>query len=590
MKENTYCSDVLLNFMKRVSKKFDTIGEATNVFRKELPTVLKGTNIGRMILTVAMPSPGAFLVGKPQGGPPEGAPPQRLIPCQMMQRILQQPPTVERVVLYENDIGQVGSDCITSSLSSEVGVDMEVMVYADVDHNFTDTERSYAQFLMQMVFHVIGRMQIMGLLELTRVTDAITGIPNAVGLKSFIGRVVAMHEQDGYTSVFLNFKNFKYINQRVGMQNGNIILRYFSMAMQRMLERDEEIIARLGGDNFFLLARDEHIDDIEKRLNNFMLEFDDGGNTLSIRLEVRMGIYKIGANDQVIDIMDCANTAMVQSREPDKPLHVRFRPEMRKREVGRKELSVVFPGALKNEEFVVYYQPKVKLDDRSLCGAEALVRWQRNGIVVPPEQFVPVLERDGSIHTLDFYVFERICRDQADWRSRGLEPVKISANFSRQHLMDHDCASHILRIMEKYDIPAGLVEIELTEPSGMEDFSRMRDFVGELTKNGIAVSIDDFGTGYSSLNILKNLRVNGIKLDCSFVKTIEQPRPSDHIVLKNVISLINDLGMDVIAEGVETEKQAEFLVENGCGMAQGHLFDKPLPHDLFEERLENRKE
>ena len=144
--------------------------------------------------------------------------------------------------------------------------------------------------------------------------------------------------------------------------------------------------------------------------------------------------------------------------------------------------------------------------------------------------------------------------------------------------------------MEKYDIPAGLVEIELTEPSGMEDFSRMKDFVGELTKNGIAVSIDDFGTGYSSLNILKNLRVNGIKLDCSFVKTIEQPRPSDHIVLKNVISLINDLGMDVIAEGVETENQAEFLVANGCGMAQGHLFDKPLPHDLFEERLENRKE
>jgi diguanylate cyclase (GGDEF)-like protein len=592
MKEIKYCSEELLNFIKQVSKKFESIGDSSNVFRDELPAVLNGIRVGRMILTVAMPPPGAFLQGKPQqDGPPggaPGAPPQRLIPCQMMQRILQQSPTVERIVLYENDIGQVGTDTVTARLSSEVGMDMEVVVYADPDYTFTEYERNYMQFLMQMVFHVIGRRQIMSLLDLTSVTDAVAGIPNAVGLKSFMARTVAMHEQGGYTSVFMNFKNFKYINQRVGMQTGNLILRYFALSMQRMIERDEEIVARLGGDNFFLYIKDEHIDLIEKTLRNFMLEFDEGGNTLAIRLEVRMGIYNVGPDDNVIDIMDNSNTAMGLSREPDQPLHVYYHPKMKAREIGKKELSVVFPSALKNGEFVVYYQPVVDMNEQRMCEAEALVRWERNGIVVVSKDFVPVLERDGSVHMLDFNVFERLCRDQAEWRNKGFEPVRISANFSRQHLLDRDCTNHILRIMKEYDIPSNLVAIEMSETSSVEDYERMVEFVEEMNRCGILVSIDNFGTGYSSLNLLKDMKVESIKLDPYFIQSVEKAKTSDRIVLKNMISMAGDLGIKIIGEGVETKEQADFLMSIGCGAGQGFWFDKPLPHDLFEDKIANR--
>ncbi|WP_462332558.1 EAL domain-containing protein [Schwartzia sp. (in: firmicutes)] len=589
MKETTYCSDVLLNFIKQVSKKFDSIGESSNAFRRELPAVLKGMRVGRMIFTVAMPPPGAVLQGKPQGGPPgEGAPQQRLIPSQAMQRILQQSPTVERIVLYENDIGQVGTDTITARLTSDVGMDMEVTVYADPDYTFTEHERSYLNFLMQMVFHVIGRMQVMGLMELARVTEAVVGIPNAVGLKNFMARTVAMHEQGGYTSVFMNFKNFKYINQRVGMQTGNLILRYFALSMQRLIEKDEEIVARLGGDNFFLFIKDEHLDEFERVLRNFMLEFEEGENTLAIRLEVRMGIYKVGPNDKVIDIMDNANTAMVQTREPDKPIHIRFHPQMKEREIGKKELSVVFPSALQNGEFVVYYQPKIDIAGRRMFGAEALVRWERNGIVVSSKDFVPVLERDGSVHMLDFSVFEGLCRDQAEWRDKGLEPVKIYANFSRQHLLDRDCTNHILRIMKEYNIPSELVAIEMSETSSVVDYERMVEFVGEMNRCGIPVSIDNFGTGYSSISLLKDMKVESIKLDPAFLQSVKKAKPSDTIVLKNIISMADALGITVIGEGVETKEQADFLEKINCRIAQGFWYDKPLPHDLFEERLADK--
>jgi EAL domain-containing protein (putative c-di-GMP-specific phosphodiesterase class I) len=254
-----------------------------------------------------------------------------------------------------------------------------------------------------------------------------------------------------------------------------------------------------------------------------------------------------------------------------------------------KEVSTIFKKALLNEEFVVYYQPKVDLNNNQLCGCEALVRWVKDGKVMPPMEFIPVLEREGSVCKLDFYVFEKVCRDINQWLRQGIEPVRISTNFSKAHLHNRSFADDIVSIMRKYEVDSRYLEVELTEMSGYEDYDALSVFVDEMKDYGVKTSIDDFGTGYSSLNLLKDLNVDVIKLDKSFLNNIEKKGESDEIVIKSIIKMVTDLNMKVIAEGVETVEQAEFLKDAECCMAQGFLFDKPLPRDEFEKRLKDRQ-
>ena len=209
-------------------------------------------------------------------------------------------------------------------------------------------------------------------------------------------------------------------------------------------------------------------------------------------------------------------------------------------------------------------------------------------------EFIPSLEKDGTICDLDFFVFETVCKSIRDWLDRGIEPVCISSNFSRIHLKNDLFADRILKIMEKYDIDSKYVEIEITESASYEDFQRLEIFLAEMKKHDIDVSIDDFGTGYSSLSLLKNLDVDIIKLDRSFIMDIDsdksQKSRNDRIVINNIIRMANELNMRVIAEGVETEDQAAFLQDASCEMAQGYLFDRPVSHDDFENLLlGNRK-
>lgn len=251
--------------------------------------------------------------------------------------------------------------------------------------------------------------------------------------------------------------------------------------------------------------------------------------------------------------------------------------------------TFLFAEALTNEEFKVYYQPKVRLEDNSLCGCEALVRWLRHGKVVPPMEFIPALEQDGSVCELDFYVFDRVCADIRKWLDDGIEPVKVSVNFSKHHLKNPETAENIIGIINRYDIDTKYIEVELTESACYEDVSELQDFLRELSNNNISVSIDDFGTGYSSLSLLKDLMVDIIKLDQSFVRAIDSGEGeevrNDMVIIKNIVTMIRELNMDVIAEGVETLDEAGFLREVKCNMAQGYLFDKPMPHDDFDRLL-----
>ena len=201
-------------------------------------------------------------------------------------------------------------------------------------------------------------------------------------------------------------------------------------------------------------------------------------------------------------------------------------------------------------------------------------------------EFIPVLEREGTVCTLDFYVLDKVCRAIRSWIDRGIKPVRVSTNFSKVHLKNPALADRIFAVIDKYGIEPKYIEIELTEMSGYDNYENLAQFIKVMRERGVHTSIDDFGTGYSSLNLLTDLDVDTVKLDKSYSIRLDNHEEKTKILIRNIVNMVHDLGFKVIAEGVETDEQAEFLREIGCSTVQGYLYDRPLPLDQFEQRLE----
>jgi EAL domain-containing protein (putative c-di-GMP-specific phosphodiesterase class I) len=223
-----------------------------------------------------------------------------------------------------------------------------------------------------------------------------------------------------------------------------------------------------------------------------------------------------------------------------------------------------------------------------LVGAEALVRWVRDGKVISPGEFIPVIEQDGSVCKLDFYMLEHVCRDIRSWLSMGIEPVRISVNFSRKHLSNPNLSEDIMRVIEKYDVPVRYIEIEVTETTDEEEQGMLGAFMRKMREYKIATAIDDFGTGYSSFNILRSFPIDVLKIDKSFIDD-ESLTENDGIVLSNIVKMAKELKMDVITEGVENWEQVKFLQDIQCNVVQGFLFDRPMPPMDFEKKLRGKR-
>ena len=461
-------------------------------------------------------------------------------------------------------------------------------VYPIKGETFQNEDYETVTFLLDCIFVIFGRARMSALLSEIPVTDNMTGIPNAGGFMKFGNILIAKNLLQNYMGLFINIKNFRFINQTIGPRNGDKLITAFAQAVRAQLDRTEEIVARLGGDNFMVLAKKENEKSFLDFLNSIQLKINIGPSIRMFDIDVRAGLYMIEPDASMNDVMQNTGIALDIARGAVKEDIVYFRPEMRKSALHAKEVSNQFRQALIKREFVVYYQPKVNMETNTLCGCEALVRWMQSGRVVPPMSFIPILEQEGSVVDLDFYVFEQVCKDMRGWIDAGLEPVRVSSNFSKVHLLSETLAQDILNIIKKYDVPVDLIEIELTEMSSHDDNVTLGNFVNTMRAAGVHTSIDDFGTGYSSVNLLKDLEVDVIKLDKSFLNEMELRTEKESIVIRNIINMIRELGMDVIAEGVETKSQAEFLMGINCMTAQGYLYDKPIPHDEYVERLKNR--
>ena len=465
-------------------------------------------------------------------------------------------------------------------VTGEQGV-VDLIFYPKKKHMWTEDELGKIRFLAQNLYVISGRIRLVGVVKKANMTENMTGAANLNGLMRFGSTLQAKGVIADYLAAFMNIKNFKFINQRLGNRLGDYVLKEYCFKMRRILDEDE-IVARLGGDNFMVLVKKSKEKEFLDFMSNMTIHIESEGD---IEIETRMGIYAVQSGDTMNDIMNASTTALNVAKKSINSDRVWFEPYMMEQEVRDKTIAGLFSQAIKKNEFLAYYQPKVSLADNRLCGCEALVRWQRDGKLIPPMEFIPVLERNGDICELDFYVFETVCKDISRWRSQGIEPVKVSVNFSKVHIFDWLFTKRILSIMQKYGVDSKYIEIELTESSSQADYRDLMEFITSMRDCGINVSIDDFGTGYSSLSLLKELKVDIIKLDKSFIDDIEKRDGIDEIVIKNIINMVNELDMQVIAEGVETSGQAEFLRNAKCAMAQGYLFDRPLPCEEFEQRL-----
>lgn len=390
-----------------------------------------------------------------------------------------------------------------------------------------------------------------------------------------------------FGGVYFNIKHFSSINDRFGRDCATNIMKLFIHGIQEKILY-EECICRVGGDNFVVLFKKDNLNIIKNYLSGMPITFNDGEETVNVTTTA--GYYMIPeATESATDVMDRISTAYQLAKSVYKRHFLFYDDEIMQHQTHVKEIEMMFPSAIENEEFKVFYQPKTQLNNYQLAGAEALCRWFRNGKVISPGEFIPVLEGSKAICTLDFYMLDHVCRDIRRWLDEGREAVKVSVNLSRLHLGDEDLLESILRIIDKYKVPHHFIEIELTETTTDVDYKELKKIVYGLREQDISTSVDDFGVGYSSLNLIREMPWNVLKIDKSFLPTQEEENndPSKVKMLRHIITMSQDLGLECIVEGVETAEQVKLLKDCKCYLAQGFYFDRPLPVKEFEQKLES---
>ena len=418
-------------------------------------------------------------------------------------------------------------------------------------------------------------------------TDSMTGLPNAAGFRTFVNSLRTSEKLTQYNAFYLNLKSFGAVNKRYGKQEADRIIIRYAELLSTYAGNDERA-GRLSADNFLLMVRKEKTDAVLKLTEGVNIPAYFDGKEETVTLKAIAGCLDI--DDAEMDsegILGRCSTALHVAKNEKHAPFVFATPEMHSKAIRRKQILSMFGGAMERGEFRPYYQPKVDTEKNVLAGAEALVRWIRDGKTITPGEFIPVLETDDSICKLDFYIFEQVCKDIRRWLDEGIEPVRISTNFSRMNLIDPDFSAHIQRILDEYNIPRQYIEVELTETMSEQENERLSRFICDMHSADIAMAIDDFGSGYSSLNLLRNFPADVLKLDKSFIDGHTDTK-RDSVVVSNVAKMAKELDMSVITEGVESWAQVEFLKSVNINMVQGYLFDRPMPTADFEQRLRKR--
>ena len=449
---------------------------------------------------------------------------------------------------------------------------------------WNNMQRQEITDFLNVLLLALSKSRLIDTLRRNALIEPATSLPNTAGFFSHANQLIELGELWKYNAFYFNLKSFGLVNRRFGKNETDRIMIRYANSLRAFVE-EGECVARLGGDNFIALIRKEKTENFLNFIAGVETVGYIDGEEIPLVIKAVAGCLELDRSlEESEEIIGRCNMALQLAKNVEKVPYIFVTPELNSLVYQHKQIVQQFPTALANKEFKVFYQPKVDTANNMIVGAEALIRWFNDGRIIPPSEFVPVIEKDGSICQLDFYVLESVCHDIHNWMENGIKPVRISTNFSRRNLSHPDFAEHILNILKKYETPREYIEVEITESTEEAENELLINFMNAMHDEKIATAIDDFGTGYTSLNILSDFSVDVLKIDKSFIERHTRSE-KDNVVLSNVVKMAKELDMTIINEGVENWEQVDFLQNIGSTVVQGFLFDKPLPEESFRQRL-----
>lgn len=424
-------------------------------------------------------------------------------------------------------------------------------------------------------------------------TDTLTGIHNIEGFKLENEKLLKEHNRAEYTLLNFDIKQFRYLNRELGYMAGDELLIHIAKCLETIAIQGETY-ARIGNDQFLLMFFNkeseentrEYVGNLEEKISKWESRYNG-----YYYVKLAFGINHIHQEDtDIMGSIEKANIAR-KSIKDDYGTSISIYDKTIQSRIDRdKELENAMPLALKNGEFKLFIQPKYDLITERIVGGEALVRWiKEDGTIIMPDDFILLFEKTGTIYDMDMYMLEQLCKFIHTETNDGKSTVPISINQSRGYMYKPDYVDTICEKLKNENVSPEMIEIEITENIVYTDLDKLLMVIETLHQKGFSISLDDFGAGYSSLNVLKDLRVDVIKLDRFMLsKTLNSDR--EKTVVANIIRMAKELHMFIVAEGVETIEQTKFLRECGCEMAQGYYYSKPVEVSEFQRMLLREKQ
>ena len=420
--------------------------------------------------------------------------------------------------------------------------------------------------------------------------DDLTGLPTKVQHKLEATKILEQ-KAGRYAYVSCDVADVKYVSEMYGYAYGNVALKHIARVLYVNLKQDE-LVSRTTGDQFCMLLKYTDVKSLERRILSMaeqasVFPIDELGGTH--KAVFNCGVYLIQGGEDINMIRARANAARKKNEASFKTQITFYSSLDLVHELESKELEADVVRALRDRELEVYLQPKYDIRTEKIRGAEALIRWNHpEKGMLSPAKFVPACEANGFICTIDFFVLEEVCRHLREWKEQERQLVKVSVNFSRRHLAESDFVSRLIEAVRYYDLEPSDLEIELTESVAYDEMGTLLKVMHQIKEAGFGLSMDDFGSGYSSLSLLREMPVDVLKLDKGFLDGCHgnEKADRDKRIIYHIISMAKDLQITVLAEGVETEQQKEFLKALNCDMIQGYYYAKPMPADRFATYLD----
>ncbi|BBC22584.1 EAL domain-containing protein [Pseudanabaena sp. ABRG5-3] len=420
--------------------------------------------------------------------------------------------------------------------------------------------------------------------------DSLTGLPNRKYLHQYLVEFVEKLEDKNqkFAVLFLDIDRFKLINDSLGHVIGDLLLKAVGDRLKTLL-RQGDLLVRWGGDEFAIIAKAIASPDIvvqiaETMIQSLTVPFTCSGHELHITTSIGASIYP-DHNTDVEGLIRNADMAMYRAKVDGRNSFQFYIPNMQEQSFQRLLMENNLRRALENEELETYYQPQVDLTTGKIVGLEVLLRWKHVALgSIPPSKFIPLAEETGLIIAIGAWVLRHTCLQAIAWQSMGLPPIQIGVNLSIMQLQQKDFLPSLQQILDETNFDPHYLELEITEGIMMDNVEEKIVLLNQFRQMGIQLSIDDFGTGYSALSYLKNLPIDTLKIDRTFIEYIDH-NEQDQAIVASLISLSHSLNLVVIAEGVETQEQMELLRSLGCDRIQGHFFYKALPAEDIESLL-----